>query len=138
MEINKTKIGWAIVVVVMVLVSVFLGVTYPLPQAPETSSRAVTDRYYEALRVGKDLTIDGAVTWGGAMVSGPYRYGVATSVISGTLIAHGLGTTPSVVLLTAGTPITTPLFVTARNAVSLTVGVNGGVTVPTVFWLAGK
>lgn len=142
--ISREKVGWGIVVVVLVLVSVFLGVTYPLPQAPDGGSRAVTDRYYESVRAGKALTVDGtttlgtALTFGEVAVSGPYRYGSASSVVSGTLIAHGLATTPTLVVLTAGQPITTPLFVTARNATSVTVGINDGLTVGTVFWLAGK
>lgn len=39
---SKAKMGWGIVAVVLVAVSVFLGVTYPIPPAPEeTLSRGI-------------------------------------------------------------------------------------------------
>jgi len=85
-----------------------------------------------------DLTVTGALTLQGVAVSGPIRYGSASTVISGTTIAHGLATTPTVATLTAGIPITTPLYITARNATSITVGINDSVSVSTVFWIAGK
>jgi len=91
-----------------------------------------------AATIGGAATITGTLTLAGAEMSGPVRFGSASTVVSGTLIAHGLATTPTVALLTAGATITTPLFVQATNATSITVGINDEVSVTTVYWLAGK
>ena len=96
------------------------------------------------LNVGSGGTLNigtgATVTWGGVTTSGPLRYGTATGVITGTTIAHGLGVTPTTIMLTAGQPVsTTPIVITA-NTISITVGFVTG-TNPlsmTVYWLAGK
>lgn len=84
-----------------------------------------------AVASGATLTVKGVT------VSGPLRFGVASTVISGTTIAHGVGTTPTVAFLTASSTITTPLFIQSMGPVSLTVGINDGVTVGSLSWAAG-
>lgn len=120
------------------------------PAAPGFLSRGFGDTNFTNLVTSGDLTVagtaavtgattlTGALTLQGVAVSGPLRYGAATTVVSGTTIAHGLATTPTIALLTAGVPITTPLYITARDATSITVGINDSVSVTTVFWAAGK
>lgn len=81
------------------------------------------------------LTLEGVTS------SGPVTFGSAASVVSGTLIAHGLGTTPTAVLLTpgsAGAFTYTAPYVLASNPTSFTVGVADNRTITTLQWLAGK
>lgn len=76
----------------------------------------------------------------GSALSGPVAFGSASSVVTGTTIAHGLGTTPTAVLLTAGQPVTTTPLVLATGVTSITVGFLNTHNPPamTVYWLAGK
>jgi len=87
-----------------------------------------------------NVGVTGTLTLESVAFSGPVRFGSATSVVSGTTIAHGLGITPTVALLTPGATggYTATVYILASNAVSITIGVQDGVTVPTLYWLAGK
>jgi hypothetical protein len=76
----------------------------------------------------------------GVAASGPVRFGTASGVTTGTLIAHGLGTTPTAVILTVDTPavtFTNTLGVGPTNATSFTVYIPGGATV-SLDWMAGR
>jgi hypothetical protein len=76
-------------------------------------------------------------------LSGPVTFGSDTATTHGELIAHGLGTTPTAVLLTpisATLSLTHTVAVAASNATSFTVGIT-----PTaasnnigIYWMAGK
>jgi hypothetical protein len=97
-----------------------------------------------------NLSSTGVITAGslglnGVRVSGPYKFGCSAAGLAqdGT-IAHGLGTTPTVALLTslipsAGSVITTGVYISATNTTSITVGlIYPEATAPKVCWLAGK
>lgn len=131
-----------------------LGVLYK-PAEPTASASALSGGatnltsliLSDDLTVGDDATIAGdasiagALTLDGLAVGGAVVYGSATSVVSGTTIAHGVGTTPTVGLLTvesSGGFTTTFPYVLSMDTVSITVGVADGVTLATVYWLAGK
>ena len=96
------------------------------------------------LKVTDTTNLVGALTLQGVAVSGPYRYGSATNVISGTGIAHGLATTPTIIFLyptltTSG--ITQTFYVLSSNATTITIGLSepGEITTTTrLDWLAGK
>jgi hypothetical protein len=93
----------------------------------------------EGIDVTNGAAID-ALTLEGVVSSGPVTFGSAASIVTGTTIAHGLGTTPTTVLLTAGQPVTTTPLVLAANTTSITVGFLNTHNPPamTVYWLAGK
>ena len=128
---SKGQIGWGIVVVVLVLVSLFLGVTFPLSEEPVAvlpESRAVTDRYYESLTIGNELvdkgtlnvsgatTIGGALTVTGAITGGSFS--PATFTNASDLIANTGAFTTS--LKVGATPVAL-LSGSAINAASLKV-----------------
>lgn len=76
----------------------------------------------------------------GIAQSGPVRFGSATAATTGTLIAHGLGTTPTAVILTLSNPIdtlTNTIGAGPTNATSFTVYIPGGATVD-LNWMAGR
>jgi len=94
-----------------------------------------------AVDLNGNLNIDGTLTLESVVLSGPVTFGTATTVISGTTIAHGIGTTPTVVLLTpqdAGGYTTTVPYVLATDTISITIGVADSVTLETLHWMAGK
>ena len=113
-----------------------------------TGAVTITDavNITSTLDVDGTFNADGNTTLGGTLTlesvafSGPVRFGSASSVVSGTLIAHGLGITPTAVLLTSGstTVMTVPAYLLATNATSFTVAISDSVTIPTLYWLAGK
>ena len=73
--------------------------------------------------------------------SGPVRFGSATVGEGVTQIAHGLGTTPTMMVLTPlynGT-LTQTVYVTSSNTISMYALLSpGSVTQTTVYWAAGK
>ncbi len=87
-----------------------------------------------------------AVTIGGVTQSGAMRYGTASNVVSGTTIAHGIGTTPTLFMpmnaTAQATTFTQTIFAPASlcNTVSCTIYVSQGsiVTFTTVEWWAAK
>lgn len=100
----------------------------------------------DSATIAGDLSASGAITVGGDLVlegvafSGPTVFGSATDVVSGTTIAHGLGTTPTVVLLTASGYVTTTPVLLASDDTDITVGFGIDEDPPamTVHWLAGR
>lgn len=90
------------------------------------------------------LTSTNPISMAGATFSGPIKYGTASTVISGSLIAHGFGVTPTVFLIQPATiqsaVYTQTLYGYGCNTVSCTVGISQGdvVTFTTAQWTAGK
>lgn len=138
---SKEKLGWGIVAVVLALVSVLLGVTYPIPPAPadpvllpETLAGALVDRYYEALRVGKTLQVDGTTTLtGAATLSGALAapsvaigggYGSTGCSISaaGVLQCDGAATLGSTLSVAGATTLAGLNKVTAGSVVTVSNG----------------
>jgi len=77
----------------------------------------------------------------GLAFSGPIRFGSASTVVTGTTIAHGVGATPSSVMLTSGHAFTeeVSIFVAALDGTNITVGMYPTTnTLDTVYWMAGK
>lgn len=90
-----------------------------------------------------NVDISGTLELEDVVVSGPIRFGSDANTTHGERIAHGLGTTPTAVILTpisATLTLTHVVVVSATNAVSFTVGI----TPPEasgyigVYWMAGK
>lgn len=82
-----------------------------------------------------------ALSVGGYSQSGAVRFGSATFVTTGTLIAHGFGTTPTTIVLTGWgltNTFTNTIGVLSSNATSFTVAIPGGATVTRLDWMAGK
>ena len=108
-----------------------------------TGAVTVTDAVYitSTLETVGNITAGGTLTLESVAFSGPIRFGTASSVVSGTLIAHSLATTPTAVLLTpqsTGGYTTTVPYILASNATSFTVGIADSVTIVTLHWMAGK
>lgn len=86
----------------------------------------------------------GTLTLGGYAQSGATRFGSASTVISGTTIAHGFATTPTVFLvmpaIVQATTYTQTIYAHSCGTVSCTVGISNGdvVTFTTVHWIGGK
>jgi hypothetical protein len=99
------------------------------------------DAYVEGtFEVDGAAQFDGTLTLESVAFSGPVTFGTATTVVSGTTIAHSLATTPTVAILTPQSTggYTATVYVLATDDTNITVAVQDGVTVPTVNWLAGK
>ena len=91
-----------------------------------------------------NVELTGTLTLESVAFSGPVVFGTATSVVTGTTIAHGLGTTPTVAIVTAEhlTPIfTNTVYILSTDSTSITIGIGhttGVTTIDTVHWMAGK
>ena len=84
-----------------------------------------------------------AVTINGVTQAGAIKYGTQASVISGTTIAHGVGTTPTMFMVADEGPHSTyytqTLYHYACNVTSCTIGITPGtVATFTVDWIAAK
>lgn len=95
-----------------------------------------------AVTVTNDIVVTGMLTLEGLAFSGPVVFGNASGVVSGTTIAHGLGTTPTAAALAPSYlgAFTNTIYVLATDATSITValGYSEGVTTTDVYWFAGK
>lgn len=157
------------VALVVALVLGLLGLLLPAqvaPVAPVTSSQGLTfgtSNFGGSIAVAGDATIAGAVSGGslsggsilvggivsgasltinGVAQSGAIRYGTQ-SVISGTTIAHGIGTTPTMFVVSDegphGTTYTQTLYHHACNVTSCTIGITqGSITTTVIDWVAGR
>lgn len=93
-------------------------------------------------RSGSTLDLQNGTTlnMGSITTTGLLKYGSQTGVANDTLVAHGLGTTPTSVLVTfsRGDVMSQSFYVSATNSTSFTVGlVAGPVTTATLYWAAG-
>lgn len=84
------------------------------------------------------LIVTDTLTLESIAFSGPVTFGAAITQTDGSTIAHGLGTTPTVAILTPYTAVTATVYVKAADTVSITVGLIGAVGTADVYWLAGK
>jgi hypothetical protein len=97
----------------------------------------------QSLSVAGPTAINGALTIGTYTQSGAVRFGQQANVISGTTIAHGFGTTPTMFIPRnygiQATTFTQTLYAFGCDTVSCTVGVGqGSIVTFTVNWIAGK
>lgn len=96
------------------------------------------------LTVTGNTTLGGTLTFESVAMSGPLTFGAVSAVVTSTAIAHGLGTTPTVVLLTpqhSSDIFTNVVYVLISDTSTITVGLGytGGVqTVDILHWMAGK
>ena len=110
-----------------------------------TGAVKVTDALYvtSTLETVGNVTAGGTLTLESVAFSGPVTFGSASSVVTGTTIAHGLATTPTAVTLTpmyVGA-FTNTVYVLATDATSITIGIGyttGVTTVTSLYWMAGK
>ena len=156
---------------VVALALAVLGLLLPAqaPQAAPTAagSQALTfgtSNFGGSIAVAGDATVVGAVSGGslaggsvlvggiisgasltvnGVAQSGAIKYGTQSGVISGTTIAHGIGTTPTVFLVNndgrQATNFTQTLYHGACDVTSCTVYYSqGSITTTVIDWIAGK
>ena len=143
------------VLTVVALVLALLGLLLPAqaPQAAPTvaGSQALTfgtSNFGGSIAVAGDATVVGAVsggslTVGGVAQSGAIKYGTQSGVISGTTIAHGIGTTPTVFVVQndgiRAATFTQTLYHGACGVTSCTVYfTQGSITNTVIDWFAGK
>ena len=94
----------------------------------------------DSATITDDLTVTDIVTatslgLNGIRVSGPIVFGVATSITDGKLVAHGLGTTPTAVIVS---PNALTAAVGTITATYFSIRIGGGVAPSAVYWMAGK
>lgn len=99
-------------------------------------------REYTVSHYGLDLG-GNVLTMTGTAFSGPIVYGTASNVVSGTVISHGVGTTPTVAFLQAYTTSieAAPVFVLSPAGLTssvITVAITPTVASMTVYWWVGK
>ena len=143
------------VLTVVALALALLGLLLPAqaPQAAPTvaGSQALTfgtSNFGGSIAVAGDATVVGAVsggslTVGGVAQSGAIKYGTQSGVISGTTIAHGIGTTPTVFVVQndgiRAATFTQTLYHGACGVTSCTVYfTQGSITNTVIDWFAGK
>ena len=143
------------VVSIIALALAVLGLLLPAqaPQAAPTvaGSQALTfgtSNVGGSIAVAGDVTVVGAVsggslTVGGVAQSGAIKYGTQSGVISGTTIAHGIGTTPTVFTVQndgiQAANFTQTLYHGACNVTSCTIYfTQGSITNTVIDWFAGK
>ena len=143
------------VVSIIALALAVLGLLLPAqaPQAAPTvaGSQALTfgtSNFGGSIAVAGDATVVGAVsggslTVGGVAQSGAIKYGTQSGVISGTTIAHGIGTTPTVFVVQndgiRAATFTQTLYHGGCDVTSCTVYfTQGSITNTVIDWFAGK
>ncbi len=108
--------------------------------AAGTSVSAGTIVSGQDLSASRYVTATTGLAIGTTSFTGALKYGYSASVIDGTTIAHGMGTTPTVVILTPYTvslPLTGTVFVRNTGPISFTVGMTPSQNLA-LYWLAGK
>ena len=91
-----------------------------------------------------DVEIGGKLLLNGVAQTGAVRSGSASTVVTGTKIEHGTGTTPTAFMLTPAyapaTVFSQTLYPISCNVTSCTVGVSSGsvTTFTTVYWMAQR
>ena len=93
------------------------------------------------ISAGANIIAGGTLSVEAVAFSGPITFGSASTVVTGTTIAHGIGTTPTSVMLTSGHAFTeaVSIFVSALDGTNITVGMYPTTnTLDTVYWMAGK
>jgi hypothetical protein len=86
------------------------------------------------------VTLSSTLTLEEVAFSGPVRFGSAT-VVTGTSIAHGLGVTPTAVVISPlyDGALTQTFYVMSADNISITIGLEtGSITTTTVYWMAGR
>lgn len=93
--------------------------------------------------ISGSANISGGLSMSGVSFTGPIKYGTASTVISGTGISHGIGTTPTLFMIMPyvlqDTTYTQTLYAYGCNTSTCTVGISSGsvVTFTSVKWVAG-
>lgn len=142
------------IALVVALALALLGLLLPsqsAPVAPVAGSQALTfgtSNFGGSIAVAGDATVVGAVsgaslTINGVAQTGAIKYGTRSGVISGTTIAHGIGTTPTVFVVQndgiQAANFTQTLYHGNCNVTSCTVYMTqGSITTTIVDWYAGK
>ena len=126
----------------------FMGTNGKLVSGPGNFSIRNYNDTQDNLQVGPTgnvaLPSGATLSIGTDAFSGIVRYGTASTVISGTTIAHGFTVTPTSFIIQPATgyagTFTQTLYANACGAISCTVGISQGsvVTFTTVQWMAGK
>lgn len=121
---QRQWLAWMIVAIVLTLVSIFFGVTYPVPAPPDPVQQLGTTNFdtlelSEDLSVGDDATItDDAAIGGDATVTGALEV-TGNTTLSGILYPSSADLTISVAGQ-AVTPTTTAIHLDSAGAISMT------------------
>lgn len=110
-----------------------------------SNGETITNTTDGTIRLSGNTQISGTLELEDVVFSGPIRFGSDTTTADGERIAHGLGTTPTAVVLTVITDTFSPqanysVAISATNATSFTVAItpvaaSGNLG---VYWMAGK
>jgi hypothetical protein len=99
----------------------------------------VTESHANDVTFSGVITLSGTVVEDGVASTGPVIFGSQINATDGTTVTHGLGTTPTIVLVTPVTAsLTGTVFVEAVNSTVFTIGVESADTGLRVDWLVGK
>jgi len=96
------------------------------------------------IKSGASLEIDTGSTFSisGTTVSGPVRFGSQAAATDGITITHGLGTTPTSVVISpewGDNTVTQTVYVSQVGASTFSIEfTNGAVTNTTIYWIAGR
>jgi len=96
------------------------------------------------IKSGAILEIDTGSTFSisGTIASGPVRFGSQAAAIDGITITHGLGTTPTSVVISpvwGDNTVTQTVYVSQVGASTFSIEfTSGAVTNTTVYWVAGR
>lgn len=97
-----------------------------------------------ATTLNGNTTLGGTLSLEGVTFSGPVKFGSQTAATSGITITHGLGTTPTSVIIIpswagAAATITQTAYVSNVNATTFAIEfTNGDLTQADVYWMAGR
>jgi hypothetical protein len=127
-EKTKRTAGWAVVVVAMVIAT-FLGIRFPIPEAPveEPAGAAIRPVQFRSVNVAQDLTVGGdAAVTGNNTVTGNTTVGGTLTVTGGVTGANvlttgnqtvgGIKTLTSVLPANAGITVDTSAFTVADTS----------------------
>lgn len=119
------------------------GYAAPTGNLLVVENSAGTDKF--EVDASGNITVAGVIEYESVQVSGPVRFGSATSIMDGTRVAHGMGTTPTFVALTpyfqSQVSTATMFSIQTMNATSFTVSCTPTVyadNAAAVYWIAGK
>ena len=120
-----------------------LNITGTLTVAGTSDLQGAVSDSGGSFTIADDAVVTGTLTLESVAFSGPITFGSASAVVTGTEIAHGLGVTPTSVVLTPmyNGVFTNTVYVVGTNVTSITVGLGyaeGVTTVTKVYWMAGK
>lgn len=85
-----------------------------------------------------DLAVADSIVWQSIELPGAWARGAAPSCTHGTVITHALGITPTVILLTPFSAVTTTAYIMESNSLTFAIGLVNEEAEADLYWYAGK